>query len=76
VRQRRAEVYAAKEELGALQQRLRAGEDSPLLRMQMVSTMLELGDESQALLLLAAARKRFPDDPVLRGAAERLEASR
>jgi tetratricopeptide (TPR) repeat protein len=59
---RHTEVYAAKQQIGGLIARQRAGEDSPDLRRQIVTLWLQLGEFGEALDACRAARAAFPDD--------------
>jgi len=69
---RRSTIYAAKEAIGQLGQRIRAGEDSPALRRAIIEAFAALGDERETRRAVVAALERFPDDASLRDTAERL----
>ena len=71
---RRAMVYDIKQRVGDALGRIRAGEDSPLLRITIIDGFLQLGDLREAIGHLNTARTRWPDDPVLAQTAERLQA--
>lgn len=59
---RHAEVYAAKERIGSLIGRQRAGEDSPDLRRQISTIWLQLGEFGEALGACRAGIAAFPND--------------
>ena len=69
---RHAEVYAAKETLGALVARQRNGLDSPELRGQMVTLWLQLGEWTEAYDACRAGLVAFPDDAGLRDLLQRV----
>ena len=62
VMDRRAEVYAAKDRMGGLIAKQRAGQDSPALRQELVTLWLQLGEWTEAHEACLAAIAAFPDD--------------
>lgn len=70
--ERRAQVYAAKEQIASLVQRVRAGDDDIQVRRALVGAYMALGDVRQTREVLLAALTVHPDDPALLDAAERV----
>ncbi len=62
---RRAEVYAVKEELAALVQRVRDGSDAPATWQRLVVLQDRLGEDEAAEKALRDGLQRFPEDPGL-----------
>lgn len=66
VLERRAEAYAVREVVVALETEMRTGRDRPDLHAEMVALYVRLGDLGMAREAMAAGLSRFPDDPLLR----------
>jgi tetratricopeptide (TPR) repeat protein len=67
LQERRAQVYAVREELGGLEQLARGGADTPASWARMVQLLGALGEDEDAARALAAGRRRFPAAPELQG---------
>ncbi len=75
VEARRQLVYATRERIDGITQRLRAGEQRPELHRAIATAYADMGDVRMALQALRAGLAVFPDDLGLQGLARRLQSA-
>jgi tetratricopeptide (TPR) repeat protein len=67
LQERRAQVYAVREELSGLEQLAHSGADTPASWARMAQLLASMGEDEDAARALASGRRRFPAAPELAG---------